>query len=326
MNYRQIIAESWRYTQSNKRLIIWFGFVSSLLTTTVGVGYIAYQFFALKNSYLFSNEDHSFLSQVVSFIVDFAKAHFSWTVPMIVFAAVFGILYFLYPTLAKAGAIQTIARNRNGQKAGVGTGLRYGMMSFLPLIEYHILIKTFSFFSILIEMSFVLRNLGPGIFKIFLPVFILLIILGFVLTLLFTYTDFYIVIDHEPVFQAMKKSAKQVIMHWKHTFLISILMIIIGLRIIIQVILVFLIPALIVLITGYLATVTLPVTGVIVGGVVGFVTLILAAYLTGIVDIFSYTVWTFTFLDITQEKEVSARAVVSESPSVIAEHHEKNVN
>ncbi|MBI5754493.1 hypothetical protein HZA40_05110 [Candidatus Peregrinibacteria bacterium] len=313
MNYRQIIAESWKYTQSNKSLIIWFGFVSCLLTTTVGIGYIAYQFFALKNSYLFSKEEHSFLSQVVTFIMDFIKTHLTLTVPLVVFAVIFAIMYFLYPTLAKAGAIQTIARNRNGQKAGVGKGLRHGMMSFLPLLEYHILIKTFGFFSILIEMSFVLRNLGPVIFKILLPLFILLIIIGFILTLLFTYADFYIVIDNEPVFQAMKKSAKQVIMHWKHTFLITILMILIGVRIVIQVVIVFLIPALIVLITGYLATVTLPVTGVIVGGIVGLVALILAAYLNGIVEIFSYTVWTFTFLDITQEKEVSAREVVKEA-------------
>lgn len=312
MNYRQIIAESWKYTQSNKKLIIWFGFVSCLLTTTVGVGYIAYQFFALKNSYLFNKEDHSFLSQVVTSIMDFAKVHFSWTIPLIVFAVIFAILYFLYPTLAKAAAIQTIARNKNGQKAGVGTGLRYGMMSFLPLLEYHILIKTFGFFSILIEMSFVLRNLGPVLFQILLPLFVILIILGFVLTLLFTYTDFYIVIDHEPVFSAMKKSAKQVVMHWKHTFLITILMILIGVRIVIQVVIVFLIPSLIVLITGYLATVTLPVTGVIVGGLVGMLALILAAYLNGIVEIFSYTVWTFTFLEITQEKEVSAREIMTD--------------
>ncbi len=313
MHYRQIIVESWKYTQSNKKLIIWFGFVSSLLTTTVGVGYLAYQFFAFKNSYLFTKDEHSFLGEVVGFIVDFAKTHLSWTVPMIVLTAIFAVSYFLYPTLAKAGAIQTIARNKNGQKAGVGTGLKYGMMSFLPLLEYHILIKAFAFFSILTEMFFALRNLQPGIFKILLPIFIILIVLGFILTLLFTYADFYIVIDHEPVFTSMKKSAKLVIMNWKHTFLISILMIIIGLRIVIQVIMVFLIPALIVLITGYLATVTLPVTGLIVGGAVGIVTLVLAAYLNGIVDIFSYTVWTYTFLDITQIKEISARTVVPES-------------
>lgn len=312
MNYRQIIAESWQYTQTNKSLIIWFGFASCLLTTTVGIGYIAYQFFAFKNSYLFSNGEHSFLAQVVGFIWDFIKMHLSLTIPLVVFGIIFAILYFLYPTLARAGAIQTIARNRNGQKAGVGTGLRHGMMSFLPLFEYHLLIGTFGFFSILIEMSFVLRNLGPVIFKILLPLFVLLIIIGFILTLLFTYADFYIVIDNETIFHAMKKSAKQVIMHWRHTFLITVLMILIGVRIIIQVVIVFLIPALIVLITGYLATVTLPVTGVIVGGVVGFLALILAAYLNGIVEIFSIAVWTFTFLDITQEKELSAREVVKE--------------
>lgn len=312
MHYRQIISESWKYTQSNKGLIIWVGFLSCLLTTTVGIGYIAYQYFAFKSSYLFTSEEHSFLGQVVTFIANFIKEHLSWTVPMVVFAIIFAIAYFLYPTLAKAGAIQTITRNRNGQKIGVGGGFRHGIMSFLPLLEYHLLIKTFGFFSILIEMSFVLRNLGPVIFKILLPLFILLIIIGFILTLLFTYADFYIVIDHEPIFSAMKKSAKMVIMHWKHTFLITFLMILIGVRIIIQAVIVFLIPALIVLIAGYLATVALPVTGIIVGGIVGLVTLILAAYLNGIVEIFSYTVWTFTFLDITQEKEVSARDVIIE--------------
>lgn len=324
MEYRQIIADSWKYTQSNKRLIIWFGFFSCLLTTTVGVGYIAYQFFAFKNSYLFSSEEHSFLSQVVGFILDFIKTNLSLTVPLIIFAIIFAILYFLYPTLAKAAAIQTIARNKNGQKAGVGSGFRHGIMSFLPLLEYHLLINTFSFFSILIEMSFVLRNLGPVLFKILLPLFILLIIIGFILTLLFTYTDFYIVIDHEPIFLAMRKSAKLVIMHWKYTFLISILMIIIGLRIILQVVMVFLIPALIVLITGYLATVTLPVTGVIVGGIVGLIALLLAAYLSGIVEIFSYTVWTYTFLAVTQEKELTARESVGASEVVKNEEPEQS--
>ena len=259
--------------------------------------------------------------------MDFIKANLSLTVPLVIFGIIFALFYFLYPTLAKAGAIQVIARNKNGQKAGIGTGLRHGFMSFLPLFEYHLLIKTFGFFSILIEMSFVLRNLGPVLFKILLPLFILLIIIGFLLTLLFTYTDFYIVIDNEPIFSAMKKSAKMVIMHWKYTFLISILMIIIGLRIILQVVMVFLIPALIILITGYLATVTLPVTGVIVGGVVGLIALILAAYLTGIVEIFSYTVWTYTFLAVTQEKELSAReASVATVASEVAENHEKDVN
>lgn len=323
MHYKEIISDSWKYTQSNKRLIIWYGFLASLFTTTVGVGYIAYQFFAFKSSYLFNEEEHSFLGDVVKFIWGFITTNLTWTVPLIVFAVLFLVSYLLYPTLARASAIQMIARNKNGQKAGVGTGLRHGILSFLPLFEYHLIIKTFSFFAILIEMSFVLRNLGPVLFKMLLPVFIIFIILGFILTLLFTYTDFFIVIDKCSVFDSMKRSAKLVIMNWKHTFLITILMILIGLRIIIQVILVFLIPALIVLITGYLATVTLPVTGLLVGAIVGFIALIIAAYLNGIVDIFSYTVWTYTFLSVTAEKEISAREMITDDlPAIPHNSHE----
>lgn len=329
MNYRQLIAQSWAYTQENKKLIRWLGFFPSIFTTTVGVGYILYQFFALKKSYIFNETDEHFLFDVVNFGWTFVTEHFSWTLPMVIFAVIFAVIYFLFPTLARAAAIQKIARNRNGQKASVGTGLRYGILSFLPLFEYHLIIKTFSFFSILIEMSFVARNLGMVIFKILFPLFLLVLIIGLILTLLFTYTDFYIVIDGTSVFESMKKSARLVIAHWKHTFLITMLMLIIGVRIIIQAVLVFLIPILVVGITGYIATIALPSTSLIIGGIFGGIGLILAAYLNGIVDIFAYTVWTFTFLSLTQERELSARDVVSEdeeeNPSPISPVVHKNL-
>lgn len=326
MDYRKIIAQSWEATQSSKKLIVWFGFFPSIFTTAAGVATITYQFFAFKKSYLFDAENHGFLGEVVGFIWNFIDTHLSWTLPLVIIAAVFGVIYLLFPTLAKSSAIQAIARRRNGQDAGVGTGLRHGVLSFLPLFEYHLLIKTFAFFSILTEMSFVLRNLGMELFQIFLPIFIIFIIISFVLTLLFTYADLYIVIDGLGVFESMKKSAKLVVMHWKHTFLITILMLLIGVRIIIQVVVVFLLPILIVLITGYIATIALPITGVIVGGIVGFVGLIVAAYLNGIVDIFSYTVWTYTFLEVTEEKELSARDVFKdETPKEEHPHEHKNL-
>ncbi|MDD3861475.1 MAG: hypothetical protein PHP74_01115 [Candidatus Gracilibacteria bacterium] len=308
MDYKQIIAESWGYTQKNKKLILWFGFLPAMFTTSVGAGYIAYQLFAFKTSWMFDDAEHSSLTQVITFIWDFLKAHVSWTIPLIIVAVLFFIFYMLFPTIAQASAIQMIARNRNGQKeAGVGTGLRHGIMSFLPLFEYHLLIKTFSFFSILIEMSFVVRNLGPAIFKFLMPVFIIFIFISLLLTLLFTYTDFFIVIDRKRVFESMKESGKLVITHWQSTFLITILMIIIGVRIVIQAFLVLAIPGIIILVSGYIATMTLLVTGVIVGLIIGSIVLVIAAYLNGVVDIFSYSVWTFTFLALTSEKELSAR-------------------
>ena len=325
MDYKKIIAESWEYTQKNKRLIRWYGFLPAIFTTTWTIGYIIYQIFAFKDSYLFSDKDQGFLFKVVNLIFDFFKAHVEWSIPLIVVGVIFLLCYLLLPTFTKAASIQVIARNRNGQKAGLGVGMKYGILSFLKLFEYHLLIKTFAFFSIIFEMGFVLRNLGIGIFEILLPVFVVLLVLSFVLTLLFTYTDLFIVVDDEGVFAAMKKSAKLVMMNLRHTFLITVLMLLIGVRIIIQVVLVFLIPILIILITGYIATVTLPVTGIIVGGIVGFIGLIVAAYLNGVVDIFAYTVWTFTFLELSGEGEVSAReAFTDDSGSTdndATEHH-----
>ncbi len=309
MNYKQIIVDSWVATQNTKKLIWWFGFLPSIFTTTVGIGYIVYQFFAFKTSHLFSDGETSFFYEVSMFIWEFISTHVSLTIPLGITALICSAFYLFYPTLAQASAIQAIARKKNKQPSGAGIGLRYGILSFLPLFEYHLLIKTFAFFSILIQMSFVVRNLGVGIFQMLLPVFIILVVISLILTLLFTYTDFFIVIDDVSVFQAMKESAKLVMTHWKYTFFITLLMILIGIRIIIQLIIVLMVPFLVVLATGYIATVALPITSLIIGGVLGFVFLILSAYINGVLDIFSYTVWTYTFLEITSEKELSAREI-----------------
>ena len=298
MDYKVVIADSWKYTQANKKLIIWFGFLPALFTTTYAVGYMIYQFFAFKESFLFGESNDGVFGEVVGFIWNFLMEHVTWSVPLVVVAIVCSIIYLLLPTLAKA--------------SGIGTGLKYGLLSFLPLFEYHLLIKTFAFFSLLIEMSFVVRNLGPVIFKILLPVFVIATLIGLLLTLLFVYTDFYIVVDGHGVIASIKRSMKLVVTNWAHTFLIMILMILIGIRIMIQAVLVFLIPILIVAITGYMTTIVRPTTGLIIGGVVGIIALVVAAYINGIVDIFSYTVWTFTFLELSSEKEVSAREVLTD--------------
>ena len=309
MDYRSIIASSWKETQNNKKLIFWFGFLPAILTTTVSAGYVFYQFFALKKSYLFNEVDESFSHEVLTHLIDFIQHNVSMTVPLIIFAIIFGILYFLFPTLAKASAVQMIARKRNNQTSGTGSGLRYGIRSFLPLLEYHLMIHTFTISGVFVEASFVIRNLGTSIFMLLSPVFILFLLIGLLMTLFFIYADFYIIIDDDGIFTAMRKSSRLVTNNLKHTFLITLLMVLIGIRIIIQLALVLLIPIVVILVTGYMAALTFEITGLVVGGIIGFAGLIFSAYLNGIVDIFAYHVWTFTFLEMSNEKELSARDV-----------------
>ena len=310
MDYRKLIVDSWQYTQSNKKLIRWCGFFPAIFTTTVTIVYIVYQFFAFRESDLFrSDADKSFFKDVIFTIWDFITAHISWTVPIVIFLIIFFLLYLAIPTLTKATAIQFIARQKNGQKLKIGDAFKHAFFSFLRLLEYHLLIKTFSFASTLLIMSTVIRNFGPEALAFLLPLFVIMMIVGFILTLLFIYTDFFIVVDDKRIFESMKNSTKLVILNWQHTFLITILMMLIGIRIIIQIFMVFLIPILIITTTGYMLTIVLPSTAIIIGAILGVICLILSAYLNGIVDIFAYSVWTTTFLELTAEKQISAREV-----------------
>lgn len=307
MNYRTTIAEAWSYTQQHKKLIYWFGFFPSIFTTAAGIIYLSYQFFAFKKSEFFDNASKSFLSDVIEFTFRYLSQHADKSVLIIIVAVIFGIVYLLLPTLTQAAAIQVIARHRNGQEATIGDGVKYGLLSYLPLFEYHTVIKVFGLFTILFEAAFVLRNLGFGVFQALLPIFIIFSVVGVIMGLLFTYADLFIIIDHTPVMKSLAKSAKIVILHWQKTFFIAALMIIIGARIIIQILLLLLVPALVLLATAYVATITLAYIGIIIGAIFGLAALFFASYLAGVVEIFSYAVWTYTFLDLTSEKELSAR-------------------
>lgn len=302
MNSRHIIAESWYFTRENKKLMWWYAFVPSLLTTLIGILYLTYQFFAFKRSPLFEDAPRSFLTEVITTTFDFLKQNENLLIPTIVMVIVVLVLYALLPTLLQGGLIQIIAKKRRGEHVKTSDGITYGFLAFLPLLEYHLLIKGFSLFSLFTEAGFILRNLGPGALQTLLPVFISAAVVGLALTLLFTYSEFFIVLDKKPVLRSMGRSAKLVVLSWQHTFLIVILMLVIGLRILINIIAVLLVPALLFFSAGFLATLTLTKIGIAIGSVVALFVLFVASYFTGILNVFANAVWTFTFLELMDEK------------------------
>ncbi|MEK9132160.1 MAG: hypothetical protein AAB606_00410 [Patescibacteria group bacterium] len=301
MNSRHIIAEAWHFTRENKKLMWWFAFIPSVLTTLVGVFYFIYQYFSFKRSPLFDNAPQSFLSEVISTAFGFLSEHGSLWLPTIIIVVVVVVLYLLLPTLMQASLIQVIAHKRKGHPISMAEGFSLGILAFLPFFEYSLLIKSFSVVSMFTEAGFAARNLGTGAMNFLLPIFILAAIIGLVLTLLFTYSEFFIVLEKKSVLRAMGRSAKLVILSWKHTFLIVILMAIIGLRIIINILAVLLVPALIFLAAGLLATLALAKIGILIGVIFGLVGLFVASYFTGILHVFAAAVWTFTFLELMEE-------------------------
>jgi len=316
MNYREIVAEAWQFTQENKRLALWYGAIPAFFTTIIGIGYIIYQYYSFLSSKLFQDWDRSFLSLVLSNGLNFLQNQRGLILPLIIALVIMLIGYFIVPVVCEGALIQLIARRKNGQQVSGKKGLRYGMMSFLTLFEYRLFVQTFSIFSILSILGTALRNFGWGIVTTIVPIMIFVLIAALAIAIVMTYTEFYIVIDGDGVFSSIAKSFNLVVKHLEETLLLTILMLIIGLRIIMQVLFVLLIPVIVIGVVYLLTLANLPNLGLTIGGLLGFVGVLIAAYLNGIIHTFAVAVWTFTFLRLTSEVEAHARDKSEEQADV----------
>lgn len=304
---RKIIQEAWEFTQKNRKTLIWYAFVPSLLGTVVGILYLIYQYFAFRSSRLFENWEYSFTSLLIQEVLKIIRDNFSSTIPFLIVAIIIGILYLLLPSFCEGALIQLIARKRNQQDTRPQDGIGYGFLSFLPLFEYSWLVRTFSIVSMITWSGFIARNLGLEVLQTLLPVLIIFTIVGIILSLFFTYTEFFIVIDNAKVMESITKSCTLVVTHLEKTLLLSILMLIISVRIILQILVVLLIPLIIIGVVYLVASATLSGFALIIGAILGLILLYLAAYLNGVIHIFAATVWTFTFLELTQNEPIHPR-------------------
>lgn len=307
MNYKAIVAEAWQFTQENRRLVIWYGALPAFFSTVVGIAYIIYQYYAFLSSSLFEKWNQSFLHVVFTTVLDFLHVYQGTILPLLIIAVVLVICYFFIPVILEGGLIQLIARKRNGQDVPLRKGFFYGLIYFLPLFEYKLFLQTVSLVSILSILATSMRNLGWAILPTILPATILALIAILVLAVFFTYTEFYIVIDEDGAFTAISKSFNLVVRNLEETLLLTILMLIIGVRIIIQILFVLLIPAVVIAVVYLLTLANLPNLGLALGAGIGVVGLLIASYLNGIIHTFAISVWTITFLKLTAEVNSHAR-------------------
>jgi len=303
MHYRRIIGESWAFTQNNKGLVLWYAFLPSIITTIYGIGYLIYQYIAF-NSTKFDTHALWLKGLDLFNLIKSDPTLLSVTIGSIV---IFALIYFFAPTFSTGAIIQIAARKRNKQQVKLHQGISYGLKPFLPLFEYHTMMHGLSFAMVLTELSFTYRHLNLEAFKLLLPIFALIGVVVLVFGLFATYTEMFIVIDGDPVFRSVLNSASLVMSHWQYTFLILILLMLIGLRIIFNILLVLVLPAIIIFGIGFLASLQLQFLGVFLAALVALVGLYLAGILGGNLMVFSKAVWTFTFLELTEEGEKSAR-------------------
>lgn len=316
MKYRAIIRESWNLTQEHKSLIWWFAVLPAILTTLVSIVYLAYQVMAFWTSPFIragASEDNQIFSLVFKIGGEFISQNPGLGTLIIVVIGIIGLLYLMLPVFTQGALIELVARIRRGEKVSMARGISFGMTHFLPLFEYHLMVKTFSWVSIVTEAAFILRSLGFESFLLFSWIFAIFLFVGLILMLLFTFTEYYIVLDQRPVFQSMMASGGLVIRQWNHILFMVFLMLLISLRIALNIIIALVVPMLILGPVILFTSFTLVTIGIIIGSIVGLVALYFASYFMGVFHVFATAVWTFTFLELTL-KEVEETYSIPKPP------------
>lgn len=308
MNVRDIVRKAWQITQVHLKKLIWYGFTPSFFGVIVSSVYLAYQYNAFKHSVLFEPEMSTDVIGRAKTVWSLASLHPGISVTLVVLGIIVFLGYALTPPIFRGTLIHALMKIRKYES--IEGSVEVGVRHFFPMFEFALLIGAFSITTLFTESSFILRWWGENVFFIALPILLFIAMAGLIISFLFTYTEYFIVLRGHNITKSLMESSILVIANLRKTILVFVLMLLIGARIVLNVLLVLLIPMMVVGVTSYLATVFLSTFGMIFIGLAGFAVLIVSSYLLGLFHIFATAVWVLTFAALTEREE----EVKSEEP------------
>ncbi len=276
----------------------------------VGIFYIGYQILAFKDSHLFTNHDNeSSVLFVLNTLLSFMKDNPSVWV-LIIFIIFLGFIFYTFsPVLCGWSLIDLISKKIANKK--LAWGLARWLETFFPLFEFAAITAPFSIMTFLTETSLVLRNFSTWLWVFAIPVLTAILVVWTFLSLLFIFAEQYIVIENYNVINAMKRSTLLVLSNVKDIMFLGIAMALIAAKIIINILLILIIPFIFFGIITLMAMISLQWLWVIIGIIVSIAMIITATYLITIFNIFSYAVWTISFIHF-RKKEEEQRLVKSD--------------
>ncbi len=305
MKYSKVLHEAWDFASSHKKLV-WFAFLPSFVTVLIFVAESSWQGFMLFEE--FGKIKHGTVYKGVGSFFEFVSQHHLWTWFVLLLFVVF-LFSFVFPALIQAGIILSIRQNfiNPAKRISLRQKIIEGTNYFFKMFEFHAIVSPFSFLSLLFYfLAFYRYSHGDTsnfLFKVLMAMTIIAIPVNFFLA----YTPFYIVCEKEDLSTSLKKSIGLAFLNFGKTIGLILLMVLVNIRVIINVLVVFGVPAGIVYLTTIFAKsdwlYTLSVSGGIIAGVFA---LGLAAYLTAILEVFSLGFWERAFTDLVKaQKELA---------------------
>ncbi len=294
MRSRDIVRKAWQITQVHLKKLIWYGIVPAFFSVIVSSVYLAYQYNAFKTSPFFSDASagHDVFGTAKT-VWGVISTHPTASITMLVIAIICFLGHVLTPPIFRGTLIGAIMKIKNYKP--IEGSVEVGVRHFFPMFEFALFLGAFSITTLFTESSFILRWWGENIFFVTLPILLFIAMVGLVISFLFTYAEYYIILEDKGLLQSIMDSTILVISNLRRTFLILILLLLISVRIILNVILVLLIPMLVIILGSYFSSVFWNVVGLVLIGVLGLAILCVSSYLLGLFHVFTTAVWVLTF-------------------------------
>jgi hypothetical protein len=292
---RAIVAEAWTIAKRERSLWRW-GFASTLLETLLNLKLFGYQAWFFY-SYVIRNDPIGFFAMEEML---YQYVPFGIFITTITFFLILVVCELFFPHMA-LGAIIGLAAKVHKKEKPKG-GLVLALYNFFPIFVVREIFFLTSVSTVTTIISLILRY---GALKGFaISILLILFVVSVVLRFFASFAEEAVVIRKVGPFSAINKSFKLIISYLSHIVFLLLLLIVITLRIFMNVAMFLIAPA-IVIGVGLLLTTFLPeFLSYSIAGVLGIVLVILISYFLAYLHIFKQTVWTLTYLELSEQKEL----------------------
>lgn len=303
MSHVEIFKKAWELaTLRPYKKLLWYGFVPAFFTTilsTVAYSFRGYQYWLE----LVAGGDVRMT--ILSFLQGswaFLSANPAIFVALILVGVLFAVSYMLLPVFCHGGLVRLILDILQNKEVKFRVGFVYGSKYFLSLFEYKALFQPFR--TTWPFMTYwAIHTFSPELMTIMIYPIGVWFIISLIASVLFVFSEYYIILEDTPVLASIGKSIRAVFLNLEQVLYIILLLILIGARVIFNTLIVFGIPALIIIATGMFASSVLATIAITSAIVLGIVLLGVLAYINAIITVFITAAWELIFFEYNKSKE-----------------------
>ncbi len=203
------------------------------------------------------------------------------------------LLYVLITPIAEGGLIYLISHKDSGDawNKPYGKAVSAGLKNFLPIFEAHNLLSPFKLLSIITFYLFLLRIFGKEYAMAISVMGVVYLGFSFLINILFAYTRFFIVFEHDKAFHAMGKSVRMALDNLEVTFRLYFTLLLVYVRTILTVVAFIVFPLVISAILTYVSIAFIKTVAILVVGAMILFFLGFISHLNSVLEIFVESLW-----------------------------------